>query len=58
MGFLLREKFLVDVLELLLNASDLLAGPFGLLSIQFPGRPARQPPLGAVHDGRHHLQIA
>jgi hypothetical protein len=58
MGFLLREKFFVDALKLFRNASDLLAGRFALLSIQLPGRHSRQPPLGAVHNGRHHFQIA
>ena len=29
-----------------------------LLPIQFPGLRAGQPPLGAVHDGGDHLQIA
>ncbi len=41
-----------------LNASDLLACHFALLSIQFHGRRPGQPPLRAVHDGGHHLQIA
>jgi hypothetical protein len=43
---------------LFLNASDLLACPFGLLSIQFDGRPAGQPAMRAVHDGGDHFQIA
>ncbi len=29
-----------------------------MLGIQLRCRPARQPPLGAVHDRRHHLQVA
>jgi hypothetical protein len=43
---------------LFLNASDLLAGPFALLSIHFHGCRAGQSPMRAVHDSRHHLQIA
>jgi len=43
---------------LFLNASDLLACHFALLSIQFHGRSAGQSPVRAVHDGSHHLQIA
>jgi hypothetical protein len=58
MCFRLREKFFVDALELFGNASDLLARGFALLSIQFHGRRAGQSPMHAVHDGRHHLQIA
>jgi hypothetical protein len=58
MRFLLRLKFFVDALELFFNASDLLACHFALPSIQFHGRRAGQPPVSAVHDGGHHLQIA
>jgi hypothetical protein len=43
---------------LLSNVGDLLACHFALLSIQFHGRRAGQPPVRAVHDGSHHLQIA
>jgi hypothetical protein len=45
-------------MELLLNAIDLVSRGFALLTIQFQRRPARQPPLRAVHNGGHHLQIA
>jgi hypothetical protein len=58
MPFLLRLKFFVDALELFLNTSDLLPRGFALLPIQLRGLCPRQPPLGAVHDGGHHLQIA
>jgi len=37
---------------------DLLARHFALLSIQFHGRRAGQPPVRAVHHDSHHLQIA
>jgi hypothetical protein len=40
------------------NVGDLLARHFALLSIQFHGRRrACQPPVRAIHDGSHHLQI-
>jgi hypothetical protein len=58
MRFLLRLQFFVDALELFLNASDLPACDFALLSIHFQGRRASQSPLRAVHDGGYHLQIA
>jgi len=58
MCFLFRGKFFVDALELFLNASDLLARRFALLPIQLRGRRPRQPPLRAVYDGGHQLQIA
>ena len=45
-------------MELLLNALDLAPRGFALLAIQICRRGARQPPLRAVHDGGHHLQIA
>jgi hypothetical protein len=41
-----------------LNASDLLARGFALLPVQLRGLRPRQPPMGAVDDGGHHLQIA
>jgi hypothetical protein len=43
---------------LFFNASDLLSRGFALLVIQICGRRAHQPPMRAVHDCRHHLQIA
>jgi hypothetical protein len=43
---------------LFLNASDLLACGFALLAVYFQRRRAGQPPMSAVHDGGHHLQIA
>jgi len=58
MCFLFRGKSFVDALELFLNARDLLARGFALLPIQLRGRRPRQSPMGAVHDRRHHLQIA
>jgi hypothetical protein len=45
-------------MELLLNALDLMPRGFGLLIIQLCGAGASQPPLRAVHDRRHHFQIA
>jgi hypothetical protein len=48
----------VDALELFLNARNLLACHFALLSIEFRGRRPRQSPMRAVHDGGEHLQIA
>jgi hypothetical protein len=41
-----------------LNARDLLPSGFALLAIQFQRRRAGLPPLRAVHDRHHHLQIA
>jgi hypothetical protein len=58
MGFLFRGKFFVDALELFLNARDLLARGFALLAIHLTRSRAGQPPLRAVYDGGHQLQIA
>jgi hypothetical protein len=55
---LLREKFFVDALQLFFNPLHLLLRRGTLLGIQLRCRPAGQPPVGAVHDRRHHLQIA
>ena len=55
---MLREKFFVEALELFSNPLDLLPRGFALLVIQFRCRPAGEPPMGAVHHRRHHLQIA
>jgi hypothetical protein len=41
-----------------LDTSNLLARGLALLAIQLCGSGARQPPIGAVHDGGHHLQVA
>jgi hypothetical protein len=43
---------------LVLNALDLLPRSLRLLGIQLHGRGARQPPLRAVYNRHHHLQIA
>jgi hypothetical protein len=43
---------------LFFNASDLLSRGFARLPNQLRGFRPRQPPLGAVHDRGHHLQIA
>jgi hypothetical protein len=43
---------------LILNAGDLAPRGFTLLAIQFQRRRAGQPPLHAVHNRGHHLQIA
>jgi hypothetical protein len=45
-------------MELLLNALDLAPRGFALLAIQIRDSCAGQPPLRAVHDSGHHLQIA
>ena len=45
-------------MELLLNAIDLMPRGFRLLVIQLRGSGAGQPPLRAVHNRRHHFQIA
>jgi hypothetical protein len=51
-------EFFVDVIELLLNALDLMPRSFRLLLIQLHGSRARHPPLRAVHDRHYHFQIA
>jgi len=43
---------------LALNALDLMPRGFALLVIQLRGSGASQPPLRAVHNRHHHLQIA
>jgi hypothetical protein len=58
MRFLLRLDFFADAMELLLNAIDLMPRGFRSLLIQLRGRGAGQPPLRAVHNRRHHFQIA
>jgi len=58
MRFLLRLDFFVDAAELALNAIDLVPRGFRLLLIQLRGSGACQPPLRAVYDRHHHLQIA
>jgi hypothetical protein len=57
MRFLLRKKFLVEALQLLLNPLDLLPSRGTLLVLQLQGRRAAEPPLGTVDNRRHHLQI-
>jgi hypothetical protein len=56
-GFL-RKKFFAETLELLCDAFDLLPRRGALLPIQRHHLCASQPPLCAVHDRGHHLQIA
>jgi len=58
MRFLLRLNFFVDAAELVLNALDLAPRSSRLLVIQLRGSGAGQSPLRAVHNRRHHLQIA
>ena len=41
-----------------MNAIDLMPCGLALPAIQFHRIGARQPPLRAIHDGHHHLQIA
>jgi hypothetical protein len=55
---LLRDKFVVDALELFFNLLDLLPRRGALLLIQLQGRRAGQSTMSTVHDGGHHLQIA
>jgi hypothetical protein len=50
--------FFIDAAKLLLNAIHLMPRGFRLLVIQLRGSGARQPPLRAVYDRHHHLQIA
>ena len=45
-------------MKLLLNTVDLMPRGFRLLVIQLRGSGARQPALRAVHNRRHHFQIA
>ena len=56
MRFLLRFELFGDAPELSFHALDLPTRAFALPGIQ-PGG-AGQPPLGAIHDGGRHLQIA
>jgi hypothetical protein len=45
-------------MELFLNALDLAPRCFVLLAIQIGRRRAGQTPLRAVHNRRHHFQLA
>jgi hypothetical protein len=54
----LRKKFFVDALELFFNPLDLLPRRGTLLVIQFHCLRPGQPPMGAVHNRSHHLQVA
>ena len=54
---MLREKFFVDALKLLFNPLDLLPGRDALLLTQLDCRPTGKPPVSAVHDRGHHLQV-
>jgi hypothetical protein len=58
MRFLLRLDFFVDAMELLLNPIDLVLRGFRLPVIQLRGSGTGQPPLRAVHNRRHHFQVA
>src|SRR5450755_1888450 len=58
MRFLLRWDLFLYAMEFLLNAIDLVPRGFRLLVIQLRGSGAGQPPLRAVHNRHHHLQIA
>ena len=55
---MLRNKFLVDALELFFNPFDLLPRRCALLVIQFHCFRTGKPPMGAVHNCSDHLQIA
>jgi len=58
MRFLLRKNLFVQALELALNALDLLSCRFALLAIELRRPRPRCPPLRAVHNRGHHLQVA
>jgi hypothetical protein len=58
MRFLLRKNLFVQALELALNALDLLSCRFALLAIELRCPRPRCPPLRAVHNRGHHLQVA
>ncbi|HTC79149.1 MAG TPA: hypothetical protein VK657_11065, partial [Terriglobales bacterium] len=49
---------MVDAVELVLNAMDLMPRGFALLVIQLRDSGAREPSLNAVHNRDHQLQIA
>jgi hypothetical protein len=55
---LLREKFFLHALELSFNALDLPPRGVALWSIEVCCLRAGDPPMGAVHNRRDHLQIA
>ena len=55
---MLPEKFVLHALELFCNPLDLLPCGFALLGIQIRCFRSSQSPLRAVHNRRHHLQIA
>ena len=55
---MLRNKFLVDALELFFNPFDLLPRRCTLLTIQLHCFRTGKPPMGAVHNCSDHLQIA
>jgi len=57
MRFSLRLKFFLDALDLFFNANDLLSRGLPLLPIQLARSGSAQPPVNAVDDRRHHLQI-
>jgi len=58
MRCLLRKKFFIEPLELPFNPLNLLPRRKTLRLIQLYGRRPGQPPMRAVHNGSHHLQIA
>jgi hypothetical protein len=58
MWCLLRKKFFVDAPELFFNPLDLLPRRGTLLVIEFHCFRSGEPPMGAVHNGADHLQIA
>jgi hypothetical protein len=58
MCLLLRWKFFTHAVELAFHAFDLLPRHGTLASVQLRGRGARQSPLCAVQNRRHHLQVS
>jgi len=58
MRCLLRKKFFVESLELFFNPLDLLPRRGTLPFREVCRLRAGQPPMGAVHNRRDHLQIA
>jgi hypothetical protein len=54
----LRQKFFLNAVELFFDPLDLLPCRGTLLVIQLHCFRAGQPPMGAIHNRGHHLQIA
>jgi hypothetical protein len=57
MRFLLRQKFSLQALKLVLNTSNLMPCGFLLFAIQLVGSSSGQPAVDTIHDRCHHFQI-